>query len=300
MSAAHRLRSGIVDWLIGFAAFCAALATVVRPTQDLRLFLLITAAAYFAAGAVCSSTELKATRALLVAGGGIVPILLMRITRIAFTAALYVPLFLLTAVFAAQAGGWCGALLRRRRVASASIVAVVAAVAGVLLTLVGVPRLMRGRYAEVADRTASDFVVTTLDGRALRSQELHGHVTVIAFWATWCVPCWGELPEVQHVYAQYDRDPRVQVLAVDIADRDSSTQARAFLAERRLTISGAMDISANGVKGTASQSLGRHGLPQIFILDAQGRVRWVHSGYDASEQLGQQLAGAVRSLLPTK
>lgn len=54
MADARQLRKGIVDWLIGFIAFCAALATMVRPQQDLRVFLLMTAAAYFAAGAGCA------------------------------------------------------------------------------------------------------------------------------------------------------------------------------------------------------------------------------------------------------
>ncbi len=299
MADARRRRTGIIDWLTGFAAFCAALATVVRQ-QDLRLFLLIAVSAYFAAGAVRSSRERSTARALLVSSGGIVPILLMRVTNAAFTAPLYVPLFLATAILAALAGDWCGALLRRRKFAAASILIIAAAATGVLLAFVAAPLLMRGQTAEVVDRTVPDFALTTLDGRSLRSQELHGHVTVIAFWATWCVPCWGELPEVQHVYAQYSRDPRVQVLAVDIADGDNSGQARAFLSKRGLTMPAAMDISANGTKGTASQSLGRHGVPQLFVLDPQGRVRWIHSGYDASEQVGEQLASAVNSLLPTK
>jgi thiol-disulfide isomerase/thioredoxin len=300
MTDARQLRTAIVDSLIGFIAFCTALATVIRPQQDLRVFLLMTVAAYFAAGGVRSGVVPSAKRALLVASGGIAPILLMRLTRIAFTAPLYVPLFLATATIGAIAGGWCGTLLRRRRIVAAGIVAVAAAAAGVLLSLVEAPRLMRVQNVELTYRAAPDFVVTTMDGRALHAQDLHGRVTVVAFWATWCVPCWGELPEVQHVYLKYSGDPRVEVLAVDIADHDSRDQATAFLTERKLTMPAAMDVSTDGTKGTASQSLDRHGLPQLFVLDEHWRVHWVHSGYDASEQIGEQLDSAVASLLPAK
>jgi thiol-disulfide isomerase/thioredoxin len=187
-----------------------------------------------------------------------------------------------------------------RRIVATGIVVVATAAAGVLLALVGAPRLMRLQNVELTDRPAPDFVVTTMEGRPLQAQDIHGRVTVVAFWASWCVPCWGELPEVQHVYQKYSGDPRVEVLAVDIADHDSRDQASAFLTERKLTMPAAMDISTDGTKGTASQSLGRHGLPQLFLLDAQGRVHWVHSGYDASEQVGEQLDSAVASLLPAK
>lgn len=242
----------------------------------------------------------SAKRALQVASGGVAPILLMRLTRIAFTAPLYVPLFLATAIVGAIAGGWCGTLLRRRRIVAACIVAVAAAMAGVLLTLVGVPRLMRVQNVELTNRAAPDFVVTPMDGLALHAQDLRGRVAVIAFWASWCVPCWGELPEVQHVYQKYSGDSRVEVLAVDIAGHDSRDEASAFLTERKLRMPAAMDVSTDGMKGTASQSLGRDGLPQIFVLDRRGRVHWVHSGYDASEQLGEQLDSAVASLLPAR
>src|SRR5258708_3008635 len=36
--------------------------------------------------------------------------------------------------------------------------------------------------------------LTTEDGRALTSAELRGKVVILAFWATWCEPCWHELP----------------------------------------------------------------------------------------------------------
>jgi peroxiredoxin len=303
MREGHRLRTGIIDWLVGFAAFCAALAVVVRPQQDLRLFLLVAAAAYFAAGALRSGSVLLAGRALLLASGGIVPILLMRLSGIAFTAPFYVPLFLVAAIVGALAGGWFRGLLRQDKFAAASALATVTVAATALLVLVVAPNLMRGDSAQAVDRTAPDFVVTTLDGRTLRSHDLHGRVAVIAFWATWCVPCRGELPEVQRVYQRYQGDPRVAILAVDIADRDSSEQARAFLRKNGLSMPAAMDVtdsSAGVAKGSAAESLGQHGLPQIYVLDPRGHVRWVHSGYDASEQVADQLASAIASVLPTR
>jgi peroxiredoxin len=302
MPGARRLRVGIVDWLVGFAAFCAALAVVVRPQQDLRLFGLVAVAAYFVAGALRSGTAFAVGRSLIVASGGIAPILLLRVTKVAFTAPLYIPLFIATAIATSLAGAWFHSLLHRQKFGIASIVAAAMALTMVFLVMVAVPSLVHSSNVEVVQHPVQDFVVTTLDGQTLRSQDLHGRVVAVAFWATWCVPCWGELPEIESVYQRFRSDPRVMILAVDIADHDNVEQARAFLTKKGLTMPAAMDTGTPRLetKRSASQSLGRHDLPQIYVLDAEGRVRWVHSGYDRSEQLAGYLVTAVTDVLPQK
>lgn len=303
MTGAGRLRVGIVDWLVGFAAFCAALAVVVRPQQDLRLFGLVTLAAYFVAGALRSGMTFAVNRSLIVASGGIAPILLLRVTNVAFTAPLYIPLFIVTAITTSLAGAWFHSHLHRQRFGIASVVAAATTLTLALLVMVTVPKLVHRSNVEVVLRPQQNFVVTTLDGQVLRSQDLRGHVVVIAFWATWCVPCWRELPEIESVYQRFRDDPRVTILAVDIADSDNVERARAFLTKNRMGMPAAMDIADTArpeTKGSASQSLGRHGLPAIYVLDAGGRVRWVHSGYDRSEQLAGYLVAAVTDVLPHK
>ncbi|HZT21740.1 MAG TPA: TlpA disulfide reductase family protein [Verrucomicrobiae bacterium] len=41
---------------------------------------------------------------------------------------------------------------------------------------------------------APDFVVTNLDGRAVRLSDFKGRRVILNFWATWCPPCQAEIP----------------------------------------------------------------------------------------------------------
>jgi thiol-disulfide isomerase/thioredoxin len=86
----------------------------------------------------------------------------------------------------------------------------------------------RSAHASVKlmDRSAPSFVLSRLDGTPLRSSDMRGHVVVLAFWATWCLPCQRELPELESVYKRYQGDAGVIFVAVD-ADWGGETAAKA-------------------------------------------------------------------------
>lgn len=65
-----------------------------------------------------------------------------------------------------------------------------------------------------------------LEGDQVNIRELTNvdHVTVLSFWATWCMPCLRELGAIQKVYGKWQEETDVQVIA--IATDDSRTQNR--------------------------------------------------------------------------
>ncbi|MGA2272909.1 MAG: hypothetical protein ABSH00_05095 [Bryobacteraceae bacterium] len=43
--------------------------------------------------------------------------------------------------------------------------------------------------------------------------------------------------------------------------------------------------------------LGLEGYPSLIVIDKSGRVRLVHTGYNASKQLQAELSGEIQTLL---
>jgi thiol:disulfide interchange protein DsbD len=69
--------------------------------------------------------------------------------------------------------------------------------------------------------------LTTLEGVPLDAAQLDGKVVVVNFWATWCVPCIGELPAFNKVHRDF-ASQGVAVIGIDMGD-EGAAKVRHFL-----------------------------------------------------------------------
>jgi peroxiredoxin len=113
--------------------------------------------------------------------------------------------------------------------------------------------------------------VRTLDGEAIRLEDLRGEVVLVNFWATWCPPCRLEMPGMERVFRER-RDRGFQVVAIS-TDRGGEAEVRPFLEERGITFPVALD------RGEGLAFGGVRTLPTSFLIDRQGRIRHVVRGY---------------------
>ena len=110
----------------------------------------------------------------------------------------------------------------------------------------------------------------TGDSVSLRSGYA-GHVTLINIWATWCGPCRKEMPSMERLYQLYkDRGFRIAAVSVD---EGSDEAVLAFGKQLGLTFDLLHDQS-----GLMQQTYQTLGVPQSWLLDADGRIVYVGIG----------------------
>jgi cytochrome c biogenesis protein CcmG, thiol:disulfide interchange protein DsbE len=118
-------------------------------------------------------------------------------------------------------------------------------------------------------RAAPDFRLRTPDGGELRLSDLRGHPVLVNFWASWCIPCRQEMPEIVRAWAAH-RDGGLQVVAVDL--QENADQVRGFAGEFGMTFPIAIDRT--GAVASAWRIGGPiKGIPSSYFLDADGVVR---------------------------
>jgi thiol-disulfide isomerase/thioredoxin len=102
-----------------------------------------------------------------------------------------------------------------------------------------------------------------------------GKVTVLNFWASWCIPCQTESPQYDTLYTQL-KSSGVDFVGLDVKENNKNAP-ESFIKDNGITYPSVYDQGAK----TALQ-LGKLplvvGLPWTVVVDKQGRVAAVYSG----------------------
>ena len=131
---------------------------------------------------------------------------------------------------------------------------------------------------------APKLVLSDVPGRRQQLTQFKGKVVAVNFWATWCLPCQGEMPEFTKVYAEY-RDRNVEFLGAANEPRSARPKVQAFMKEYGMQFPVWMELSEVNMK---EFGIGE-GLPGTVILDSQGRI--------AARIIGTTDAAQLRQLL---
>src|SRR5262245_29571514 len=63
---------------------------------------------------------------------------------------------------------------------------------------------------------APDFELENVAGGKIKAADLKGKISVVDFWATWCEPCWSEVPKFNKMTEEF-RGKDVQFVAITVA-----------------------------------------------------------------------------------
>lgn len=116
-------------------------------------------------------------------------------------------------------------------------------------------------------QVAPDFTMNTIDGKTVKLSDLRGKYVMIDFWASWCVPCRAENPNVVNMYKKY-KDKNFTILGISL-DKDPVAWKQAVIAD------GLTWTHASELKDFDSPTVRAYqveGIPANFILDPKGKI----------------------------
>lgn len=140
------------------------------------------------------------------------------------------------------------------------------------------------------DKPVPTFAMTDIDGRdgpGFSSDDLRqGRVSVVNVFASWCVPCRAEHPLINDLAAMEIAD------VYGINYKDKGPAALEWLAEL------GDNYTAVGAdpEGRIGLDWGVYGVPETFVVDGTGIIRFKHVGPLTPEIVENQVIPLIREL----
>ena len=116
--------------------------------------------------------------------------------------------------------------------------------------------------------------------------DFKGKVWVLNVWASWCVSCRAEHP-VLNQWAQSDH-----VFLVGLNYKDQTPDALLWLQQ----LGNPYAVSLVDADGRVGIDWGVYGVPETFVIDKHGTIRYKHIGPVSKEDLEQTLRPLIQQL----
>jgi thiol-disulfide isomerase/thioredoxin len=130
------------------------------------------------------------------------------------------------------------------------------------------PQAGEASQAQEEEKTkAPDFTVLNADGASAKLSDFIGKPVVLNFWASWCPPCKGEMPEFNEVYQDVGQD--VAFMMVDLVDgqRETKEKGAQYVKDQGYSFPVYFDTNQD-----AANTYGIMSIPTTIFIDKDGYV----------------------------
>jgi len=136
--------------------------------------------------------------------------------------------------------------------------------------------------AMAATAAAPDLKVTTLDGKPFDLAAQRGKWVVVNYWATWCVPCIKEMPDISAFVKNHKN-----VTAIGLAFEDTDAKdIKAFVAKHPVVY----PIAQVDVMDPPKAFEPPKGLPTTYLIAPDGTVAKRFVGPVTEQSLGEAIS----------
>jgi len=137
-------------------------------------------------------------------------------------------------------------------------------------------------------KAAPDFSAPRLHAPDQRfgAQQMLGKVWLLNVWASWCVACRQEHP----ILMEFAKTKTVPIIGLDY--KDEATEGLKWLARH----GDPYDLSVTDRDGRIGINYGVYGVPETFLIDKAGVIRYKQIGPVTEEALKDKILPLIREL----
>jgi peroxiredoxin len=143
-----------------------------------------------------------------------------------------------------------------------------------------------------AGKLAADFALKDLNGKPVKLSSFRGKVVFLNVWATWCGPCREEMPSIEKLYQQFNKNGDLTILAVS-QDTAAADEVARYVAKNGYHFRIVLDP-----ENLVGEAYNVTGVPETFIIDKQGRIVAHHMG--AFDWSRSDFRAALKELMDSK
>ena len=136
------------------------------------------------------------------------------------------------------------------------------------------------------EQVAASKAGQTSDTSSISSASLRGKPYLLNVWASWCMPCLQEHPQMMALAQRH----RIRMVGMNYKDRPED--ARRWLARN----GNPFDEIMVDAQGRTAIDFGVYGVPETFLIDGEGRIRRKIVGAISIETLQNELLPAIERL----
>jgi len=127
---------------------------------------------------------------------------------------------------------------------------------------------------------AQDLPTTTikqLNGRPVKFNTIfeEGRVTLVSFWATWCVPCKAEIKNIKEKMPEWKEEADFDFITISIDDSRAAAMVKAYTKSQGWDWPIYLDQNSD-----LKRSLNFQNVPFTMIVDKDGSIVYQHTGYE--------------------
>jgi thiol-disulfide isomerase/thioredoxin len=132
-----------------------------------------------------------------------------------------------------------------------------------------------------AQQKAPHLSLRDINGKNITLADLRGKVVLLNFWATWCVPCRTEIPDLVKKQSEYRND--LQIVGITYPPEEING-VRRIVRELKINYQVAMGTRETKRKFTSSETL-----PLTVIIDREGMIRGIIEGIMYSDEFDEKV-----------